>query len=100
MPAPNTSMNEQPTHTIGRRLTAAGPYAINKSENHATHPPRQPLTNSQTMLNMVLAGVSCAIAQTFVQPCETAMVRQQLLARGAVEGQATTFGGMLRQVRG
>jgi len=86
--APNPSVNQ-----AGSLATKKGDVPVPSMPS-----PRQPMTTSQTMMNLALAGMSCATAQTCVQPCETAMVRQQLLGRVAAEGQATTFAGMLRQV--
>ena len=53
------------------------------------------MTREQQALNLGLAGVSCSIAQTAVQPCETAMVRQQLVAYG---GHKLSFLNTLRSI--
>jgi hypothetical protein len=92
MPATDSSLNQAEPGALAKRLTkrtAVVPPALS---------PRQPMSFSQSVMNLALAGVSCAAAQSCVQPCETAMVRQQLRGQTAVAGQATSFVGTLRQV--
>jgi hypothetical protein len=93
MAMPSTNVSATPA--VDNGLLAASKIEVQQPSRPS---PGQPMTTSQKVMNLALAAVSCASAQTCVQPCETAMVRQQLLSRAAAEGQATTFAGMLRQV--
>jgi len=54
------------------------------------------MTMEQQVLNLGLVGVSCACAQSTVQPCETAMVRQQLLKSGTKTNLVSALTGIVQ----